>query len=88
MKFISTPAPADKSRRLRRSVLAEPRRRVEGVPEDAFMASGHMGQYTMVIPSRDMVVVRLGRAERLTSVFQRAGVSATERAPERSNRAW
>jgi hypothetical protein len=24
------------------------------------MASGHMGQYTMVIPSREMVVVRMG----------------------------
>ncbi len=29
-------------------------------PEDAYWAAGYMGQRTMVIPSRDMVIVRLG----------------------------
>lgn len=32
----------------------------KGVPEGRIRASGHMGQYTMVIPSRDAVIVRLG----------------------------
>lgn len=32
----------------------------EGVPEDAYAAEGHDGQYVVVIPSRGMVIVRLG----------------------------
>ena len=41
------------------------------IPSDAYWASGFMGQTTMVIPSRDIVVVRLGpeprRIRRVTS---------------------
>jgi CubicO group peptidase (beta-lactamase class C family) len=33
---------------------------MDRVPEDAFWAAGFMGQTTLVIPSKDMVVVRLG----------------------------
>jgi CubicO group peptidase (beta-lactamase class C family) len=32
----------------------------EGVPEDAFTAIGHWGQYIVVIPSLDLVIVRTG----------------------------
>jgi CubicO group peptidase (beta-lactamase class C family) len=35
--------------------------RFEGVPVDEFRASGFDGQYIMVIPSRDTVIVRLGQ---------------------------
>ena len=34
--------------------------RMDRVPKDTYWSSGFMGQVTMVIPSRDMVVVRMG----------------------------
>ncbi len=58
--FISTPAPADKNHGYGGLFWLNRGGAWKGVPEDAFMASGHMGQYTMVIPSKEMVVVRLG----------------------------
>jgi CubicO group peptidase (beta-lactamase class C family) len=30
------------------------------VPEDAYAANGHWGQYIVVIPSLDLVIVRTG----------------------------
>jgi CubicO group peptidase (beta-lactamase class C family) len=35
--------------------------RFEGVPRDEYRASGYEGQYVMVIPSRNTVIVRLGQ---------------------------
>ena len=60
VSFVSTPAPADGSKGYGGLFWLNRGGAWKGVPEDAFMASGHMGQYTMIIPSRDMVVVRLG----------------------------
>jgi CubicO group peptidase (beta-lactamase class C family) len=60
VRFVSTPAPADKSRGYGGLFWLNRGGAWQGVPDDAFMASGHMGQYTMVIPSKEMVVVRLG----------------------------
>jgi CubicO group peptidase (beta-lactamase class C family) len=57
---VSTPAPADKSRGYGGLFWLNRGGAWKDVPADAFMASGHMGQYTMVIPSRDVVVVRMG----------------------------
>ena len=64
VQFVSTPAPADKSKGYGGLFWLNRGGAWPGVPEDAFMASGHMGQYTMVIPSRDVVVVRLGPSPR------------------------
>ncbi len=33
-----------------------------GMPSDSFMANGAQGQYTIVIPSKDLVIVRIGWA--------------------------
>ncbi len=60
VKFISTPAPADKTLGYGGLFWLNRGGAWKGVPRDAFMASGHMGQYTMVVPSRDLVVVRMG----------------------------
>ena len=64
VQFVSTPAPADKSKGYGGLFWLNRGGAWQGVPEDAFMASGHMGQYTMVIPSREVVVVRLGPSPR------------------------
>jgi CubicO group peptidase (beta-lactamase class C family) len=64
LEFISTPAPADKNKGYGGLWWLNRGGQWKGVPEDAIRASGHMGQYTMVIPSRDVVIVRLGPSPR------------------------
>ena len=64
VEFISTPAPADPSRRYGGLFWLNRSGSMDQVPEDAFWPSGFMGQQTVVIPSRNMVVVRLGPSPR------------------------
>lgn len=58
--FISTPAPGDPSEGYGGLFWLNRGGSDDRVPADAYWAAGHMGQRTMVIPSRDMVIVRHG----------------------------
>ena len=58
--FITTPAPADNRQGYGGLWWLNRGGAMNRAPEDAYWAAGYMGQRTMVIPSRDMVIVRLG----------------------------
>ncbi|MCG8605045.1 beta-lactamase family protein [bacterium] len=60
VEFVSTPAPADTSLGYGGLFWLNRGSRLDRVPKDAFWSAGFMGQITMIIPSRDVVVVRLG----------------------------
>ena len=59
-QFVSTPAPGDASRGYGGLWWLNRGGSMRRVPEDAYWAAGYMGQYTMVIPSRELVIVRQG----------------------------
>ena len=69
VEFISTPAPADARRGYGGLFWLNRGGVMDRVPKDAFWAAGFMGQITMVIPSRDVVVVRLGPSPRGSSPY-------------------
>ncbi len=58
--FVSTPAPADGSRGYGGLFWLNAGGRYDRIPRDAYWAAGFMGQTTMIIPSRNVVIVRLG----------------------------
>ncbi len=58
--FISTPAPADKTEKYGGLFWLNRPATMDQVPTDAYWSAGFMGQVTLVIPSRDVVVVRMG----------------------------
>jgi YVTN family beta-propeller protein len=58
--FVSTPAPADPTHGYGGMFWVNRGHAWAGVPEDAYRADGAMGQYTMIVPSRDVVIVRMG----------------------------
>ena len=58
--FITAPAPADRSLGYGGLWWLNRGGAMDQVPADAYWAAGHMGQRTLVIPSREMVIVRLG----------------------------
>lgn len=58
--LVTTPAPADESRGYGGLFWLNRGGAWDRLPPDAYWAAGFMGQNTVVIPSRDLVVVRLG----------------------------
>ena len=60
VEFVSTPAPGDGGDGYGGLFWLNRGGAMNRVPADAYWASGLMGQTTMIIPSRDLVVVRLG----------------------------
>jgi CubicO group peptidase (beta-lactamase class C family) len=59
-RFVASPAPGDPSRGYGGLFWVNRGGAMKRVPEDAYWAAGYMGQTTMIIPSRDLVVVRHG----------------------------
>jgi CubicO group peptidase (beta-lactamase class C family) len=59
-EFVSTPAPGDPEKRYGGLFWLNRGGDLPRVPADAYYAAGFMGQVTVIIPSLDMVVVRLG----------------------------
>jgi CubicO group peptidase (beta-lactamase class C family) len=58
--FVSTPAPANEARDYGGQFWLNAGGQYDRMPLDAYWPSGFMGQHTVIIPSRDMVIVRLG----------------------------
>ena len=59
-EFVSTPSPGAREQEYGGLWWLNRGGRHPDVPRDAYWAAGFMGQVTMVIPSEDVVVVRLG----------------------------
>ncbi len=60
VEFVRTPAPGDPDRNYGGLFWLNRGGGLPRAPEDTYYAAGFMGQYTAVIPSLDMVIVRLG----------------------------
>jgi CubicO group peptidase (beta-lactamase class C family) len=68
VKYTTSPAPADPERRYGAHFWLEIADEYGGpggrLPADAFHAAGHEGQFVTIVPSREIVIVRLGRTRR------------------------
>ena len=60
VEFVSTPAPGAELRNYGGQFWVNRGGAFPRAPEDAYWPAGAMGQYTVIIPSRDLVIVRLG----------------------------
>ena len=62
-EFVMTPAPAQPDGEFGYGAQFWLLPDAPGVPQDAFAAMGHRGQYLIIIPSQDLVIVRRGYDE-------------------------
>ena len=62
VEYIRTPAPANKERAYGGLFWLNRGRRYRNLPEDMYWPAGHHGQVVKIIPSRDMIIVRLGHS--------------------------
>jgi CubicO group peptidase (beta-lactamase class C family) len=60
IRFISTPAPAAPAREYGGQFWTNAGGAMPAVPRDAYSAMGARGQITLIVPSRDAVIVRMG----------------------------
>ncbi len=60
--YITRPAPADPDQKYGALFWLNRGGRYETLPRDMYWAAGHHGQITLVIPSREMVIVRQGHS--------------------------
>lgn len=60
--FVRSPAPADPERHYGGQFWLNAGNRFPSIPTDAYWAAGARGQFTMVIPSRNIVIARLGHS--------------------------
>ncbi|MDX1579540.1 MAG: serine hydrolase, partial [Gemmatimonadota bacterium] len=60
VEFVSTPAPSDPGENYGGLFWVNEGGRFPDLPPDAYTAAGFMGQNTLIVPSWNMVVVRLG----------------------------
>ncbi|CAN5256137.1 serine hydrolase [soil metagenome] len=60
--FVRSPAPADPDHHYGGQFWLNAGGRYPSIPEDAYWAGGARGQVTMVIPSRNVVIARLGHS--------------------------
>jgi len=75
-EFVSSPSPGAKEGEYGGLWWLNLGGRHPDIPSDAYWAAGFMGQVTMVIPSRDIVVVRLGPSPGGFDEYLNATVSA------------
>ncbi len=87
--YTRTPAPADRTRRFGAHFWLEIPLEYAGadprLPVPAFHAVGHEAQFVTIVPSRDLVIVRLGRTRYPQAwdhaAFVRGVLTAVDRAP-------
>jgi CubicO group peptidase (beta-lactamase class C family) len=64
VKYVSTPAPADAAQHYGALFWLNKGGRYKSMPRDMYWPAGHHGQNVWIIPSRDMLIVRLGHSTR------------------------